>query len=140
MSPRKHNMITVEAWSKMRTGRLYKGMIKKAHIEKASNCLHVTIENLDPAQLGRIHEMDLPLPVRPGNRTSLFLVACGIDAATAGTTICLDQVTDVIVGMRCRSPDASGSEDFDFEQIPDAPANAEALAKGSREQTKCDSD
>ena len=120
MSPRKNNVITIESWPKLKPGGFYQGRVKKAHVEKVSNSLRVTIENLDPTQLGRIHEMDLPLPARPGNRVCLFLVACGINAAAAGTTICLDQIANAVVGMRFRGTAANGSEEFDFEKIPDS--------------------
>ena len=116
MSPRKNNTITMKAWPEWRVGRLYTGKVKSVHHEKASDGLRVTIEHLDPCQLGRTSEMELP-PARPGNKTSSFLTACGIDASTPGTTICLDQVKATIVGMRFRGA-VSGSDDFDFERIP----------------------
>jgi len=127
-------MITVEAWSKMRTGRLYKGKVKKAHIEKAGNCLHVSIENLDPTQLGRIHEIDLPLPARPGDRTCVLLMACGIDATAVGATICLDQVANATVGLRFRGSGPDGTEEFDFEKIPDS--SAIERDSSNKEQTR----
>jgi len=91
----------------------------------AADVLQVTIENLDPIQLRRIHELELPLPLRPGNRACAFLAACGIDATAVGTTVDLDRLAGVIVGMRFRGLDANGAEGFDFEPVPTvAPAAA----------------
>jgi hypothetical protein len=117
MSPRKNNVITVEPWSKLRPGRLYRGRVKEARVVKKSNLLHVVIENLDPRQLGRSHQIDLPLPARPGNKVGVFLEACGFTADTAGKTICLDEVVGAMVGMRYRGAAANGAEEFDFEKI-----------------------
>jgi hypothetical protein len=55
MSPRKNNVLTVEGWSNPKKGKLYKGIVKKA--DKKAKCVHVTIENLDPTQLGRMQEI-----------------------------------------------------------------------------------
>ena len=120
MSPRKNNLITVEAWPKLRPGRVYKGRVKDASIEKKSNVLHVVIENLNPRQFGRIHEIDLPLPVRPGNHTCSFLLACGIEATAVGATVCLDQIANTMVAMRFRGPGADGTDEFDFEKVSDS--------------------
>jgi hypothetical protein len=140
MSPRKTNTITVEPWPKLRAGWLYKGEIKKAQIEKASNSLRIEVENLDPTQSGRIHEIDLPLPVRPGNRTCLFLVACGINATTAGTTVCLDQITTATVDMRFRGSDANGADNFDFEKVSGPPAAMSTSTDRPRGQREDDAD
>ena len=98
MSPRKNNMLIVQDRSNPKKGKLYKGIVRKA--KKKSQYVHVIIENLDPTQLGRMHELNLDLPFRPGNRTSLFLTACGIDADTAGTKVCLDHIVNTTIGMR----------------------------------------
>lgn len=119
MPRRKANTLTVQPWPKLRKGRLYKGKVKTVHLKKASHCLKVRIVNLDPSQADRIHEMDLPLPVRPGNRTCAFLAACGIDATTVGNTVNLDQTADRVIGLRSRGQGDNGSEEFDFEEIPD---------------------
>ena len=100
MSPRKNNTLIVEGWSDPRKGKLYKGRVKKIDVNRKSKCLNVTIENLDPNQLGRIHDVSLPLPVRPGNRTCSFLIACGIDASAVGMKVCLDDITSATIGMR----------------------------------------
>jgi hypothetical protein len=124
MPPRKKNIVTTEAWPALRKGRLYEVRIKSAAPDKAAGFLEVTIENLDPAQLGRIHKVNLRLPIRPGNRACTFLAACGVDATAAGTTVDLDRIASVIVGMRVRTSDVNGFEEFDFERISTAPATA----------------
>ena len=120
MSPRKNNTLIVEGWSDPKKGKLYKGRVTKIDVNRKSKCLNVTIENLDPNQLGRIHDVSLPLPVRPGNRTCSFLIACGIDASTAGTKICLDDIAGATIGMRFGSVAQDGSQQVDFERIEDS--------------------
>jgi hypothetical protein len=66
MPPRKKNIITTESWPALKQGRLYEARIKSAVPGKATGFLQVTVENLDSSQLGRIHELKLPLPLRPG--------------------------------------------------------------------------
>jgi hypothetical protein len=122
--PRKNNFVIVAARPKLTKGRLYHGRIKSVRLDKAANWLHLTIENLD--QLGRLHELALPVPVYPANRTALFFLACGIDATTVGAKICLDQIGDAVVGMRFRGLGPDGAEEFDFEPISNPPAADEA--------------
>jgi len=120
MSPRKNNTLTIVGWSDPKKGKLYKGKVKKADVNRKSKCLRVIIENLNPSQLGRIHEVNLPLPVRPGNRTYSFLTACGIDATTVGTKVCLDDITGAAIGMRFGAVAQDGSQQVDFEGIEDS--------------------
>jgi hypothetical protein len=68
-----------------------------------------------------MHELDLPLPVHPGSRAALFLVACGIDATRVGSTICLDSVINAVLAIRFRGLDANAAEEFDFEPITNRP-------------------
>ncbi len=141
MSPRKNNVITIEAWPKLGTSQLYSTKVKGAHIAKKSNLLHVTLENLDPCQLGRMHEIDLPLPARLGNKTCVFFQACGLEADTTGKRICLDQVAGVAIGLRFRGVTKDDSEEFEFEKLPLAPdpsttkPQSQASPKSSSEDT-----
>ena len=120
MSPRKNNTLTIVGWSDPKKGKLYKGKVEKVDVDRKSKCLRVTIENLNPSQLGRIHEVSLPLPVRPGNRTCSFLTACGIDARTVGAKVCLDDITGADIGMRFGTIAQDGSQQVDFERIEDS--------------------
>jgi len=113
-------MLTVEDWSNPKKGKLYKGIVRK--VDKKARCLHVTIESLDPSQLGRIHDVSLPLPIRPGNRTCTFLMARGVGASTVGTKVCLDDITGTTIGMRFGTVAQDGSQQVDFERIDD-PSN-----------------
>jgi hypothetical protein len=134
MPHRKSNVLTVQAWPRLTDGKLYRGKVKGVRVDRthASRRLHVVIENLDPDhQRGRVHELDLLLPIHPGSRTALFLLACGIDATTIGTTICLDGVANAVVGMRFRGLGPDGSEEFDFEPLPNPPAAKSAATEGS---------
>jgi hypothetical protein len=116
MSPRKNNVLTVEAWPDPKSGKLYKGRIRASDVKGKSKYLHVTIENLDPSQIGRIHDVSLPLPLRPGNRTCSFLTACGIDVSTVGTRVCLDDITGATIGIRFGAVALDGSQQVDFEK------------------------
>jgi hypothetical protein len=123
--PRKNNFVMVTTPPELTKGKLYHGKIKSVRLDKASNRLGLTMENLD--QSGRLHELALPLPVYPGNRTALFLVACGIDAMTVGMKICLEQIAGAVVGMRFRGLGPDGAEEFDFEPISKPPVADEAV-------------
>ena len=120
MSPRKNNVLTVEGWPDPKLSKLYKGRVGRIETKGKPKCLHVTIENLDPSQLGRIHDVSLPLPLRPGNRTCSFLTACGTDVSTVGTKVCLDDITGATIGMRFGSVAQDGSQQIDFERFKDS--------------------
>jgi len=121
MSPRKNNVITVKGWPDPKKGKLYKGVVTAA-INKAK-FVRVTIEDLDPSQLGRIHNIELPLPIRPSryHKTCAFLVACGIDSTIDRTSVDLHDVVGTTVGMRFGTASQDGSEQIDFERIGDSP-------------------
>lgn len=123
MSPRKKNILTVKGWRNPRKGKLYKGIIKK--VVNETQFIHVIIENLEPTQLGRIHEIDLPLPIRPSkyHRTCSFLMACGIDANIDGIEIDLNHIIDTTIGMRFRTVGQDGIQKIDFERVDDASQN-----------------
>ena len=95
---KKNRIVTVQAWAEPKTGKLYMGRVKRADIRRRR--LQATIENLDPMQEGRLHLLECGLPPRPGNEASRFLLACGAEADTVGTKICLDDIEGVVVGMR----------------------------------------
>jgi len=120
MSPRKNNVFIVKAWPILKGGKLYNGTVRKAHADKEAQRIHVAVEHLDTSQLGRIHEFDLPLPIRPGNRTCAFLSACGIDASTIGTKICIDDIIDTVIGMKFGLTIQDGSQHIYFESIEEA--------------------
>lgn len=123
----KSSVLTVQAWPALIVGKRYPGKVKAVRTQKAhgSHCLHVVLENLDELdQHGRIHELDLPLPLRPGNAASLFFRASGTDASTVGTNIRIDQTVGAVIGMRFRGLGPNDSEEFDFEPIANRPAAA----------------
>ena len=117
MPRRKTNTVTVTAYPKLRNGRLYHGRIKMIRHQRGQHRLHLEIENLDHSQCGRVHALDLPLPVRPGNRASALLLACGCEACRIGAVIDLDAVVGHVIGLRFRGQDTDGNEQFDFEKI-----------------------
>jgi hypothetical protein len=116
MSPRKNNVLVVKGWSNPKRGKLYKGIVREA--KKNTQNIHVLIENLDPAQLGRTHEINLPLPIRPSkyHKTCSFLMACGIDASNDGANVDINNVIGVTIGMRFGAI-ADESQQIEFEKI-----------------------
>ncbi len=116
MSLQKKNTLTVEDWPRPKVGKRYKGLVKQIRADKKTKSLRVSIENLDPGMQGRLHQTDFPLPLRPGNRTSLFLTACGMEANTIGKQICIDDIVGAVFGMRFSAADGSDKQ-IEFERI-----------------------
>ena len=133
MPRKKTNTLTVVDWTKLHKGRRYAAKVKSVKLQRASNCLRVTLENLDPSQQGRGHSVSLPLPLRPGTKTCAFLAACGIDATKVGTTIDLDQLVGRVVGFR---PYGQEPEQFEFEPIPDPPTVETAVPTKNAEMER----
>lgn len=129
MSPRNNNILTVQDWSNPKRGKLYRGIVKKTDPDKKAQCIHVAIENLDRTQLGRVHEINLPLPIRPSiyHKTCSFLSACGIDASVDGVKICLDDTINTIIGIRFGAIAQDGSQQIDFEKIKDTSSTPETI-------------
>lgn len=121
MSRTKKIMLAVQAWPRHRVGKLYEGLIKQIQVDKKSKILHVTIENLDPSQSGRIHEIEFPLPIHPGSKTGRFLTAAGQDANTVGKKICIDDAVDAVVGMIFTTGAGNGNQQIEFERIANPP-------------------
>ncbi|MCH7720076.1 MAG: hypothetical protein IH988_03680 [Planctomycetes bacterium] len=79
--------VKMVAYGPLEMGKLYRLIV--FHIEKKSRkkCLQVRLRNLDPNQDGRVHELELPLPVLPDGRTAAFLRACGADLEVGGELV-----------------------------------------------------
>lgn len=114
------NIVTIVDWRKIKIGKLYKGIIKKAVAN--NKYLRIGIENLNNTQLGRLHDISLPLPVRPGSRTGRFLTAAGQDANTIGKQINLADLIGTVIGMRFSNVDGS-DQNIEFERIESPQAN-----------------
>ncbi len=136
MPRRRKNSITIEPWPPLRSDGLYEGVIRSFYLDDASSALHVRIVNLDPEQGGRIHTVDLPLPVRPGNHTSEFLMACGLNATKVGTTLDLDKIVNRSVGLLPRHQTDDGSDLFDFVQMPQGPTAETAVPATGRSEVE----
>ena len=135
MSLQKKKTLTVEGWQQLKEGKRYKGSIKQIRVGKKTKSLHVTIKNLDPTQSGRIHDIVLPLPIHPGNRTSRFLAAAGIEANTVGKQICIDDIAGNVVGMRFTAVAGNGNQQIEFERIANPPdIKVDTLVKESRNE------
>jgi hypothetical protein len=131
--PRKNkgHVLTICAWPKMIDGKCCRGSVKTIHIDKTRtpHRLHVVIENIDPDQHGRMHALDFPLPLHPGDRTARFLLACGIHVGPVGTTISIDGAINTVLLMRFRGAGAGGLDEFDFEPITGLPGAKSAIAQ-----------
>ena len=103
MSPRKNNVLIVKGWPNSKKGKLYKGIIRKA--DNDARHINVVIENLDPSQLGRTHEI------------CSFLLACGIDAGSDGASVEINDVIGVTIGLRFGDVMEDGSQQMEFENI-----------------------
>lgn len=126
---------TVEAWPPLKIGKSYKGRVRQIKLNKKVKRLHVTIENIDSSMLGRMHEHDFHDRIYPGNSTSSFLSACGIDANTVGKQICLDDIVGIFIGMRFSAADGSDKE-IEFKRIqPVAEDKAEDSTIEQEDQT-----
>ena len=127
---KKNRVVTVQAWAKPKTGKLYTGRVQRAKITRRR--LQAMIENLDPTQEGRLHLFECTLPPKPGNQASRFLLACGAEADTVGTKICLDDIEGVVVGMRFYpDPRNKSAMRIEFERLPE-------LQKGDSDSTPDD--
>ncbi|MFC1636833.1 hypothetical protein ACFL5Z_18570 [Planctomycetota bacterium] len=122
MSPRNRNILTVEDWPDPKMGKLYKCLVKKVDTDKKAKCICVAVENLDRTQLGRIHDISLPLPIRPSvcHKTCSFLLACGIDASTHGKEININDTIGSIIGIRFGTKEQDGSQQIEFEKFEDS--------------------
>lgn len=131
MSPRNKNIHTVQDWPDPKMGKLYKGIVKKVDTDKKDRCIRVAVENLDLTQLGRVHEISLPLPIRPSvyHKTCSFLLACGINASTHGTKIDLNELIGSIIGIRFGTIARDGSQQIDFEKFKDTSNTPDTLDK-----------
>jgi len=135
MSPRKNNLITIEPWPNPKKGKLYKGVVRKVDVDHKTKHVQVSVENLDPTQLGRIHEKTLLLPAHPGNGLSRFLTACGMDTDTIGEAIDPHDIAGATIGMRFGPVAEDGSQEVDFERIEDSSqTHTESPAEESPDQ------
>ena len=120
--PRKsNNTIQVAAWPPLREGRSYPAKVRSTKLQKASDRLHVTFENLASGQLGRRHEQHLSATVHPGCKTARFFAACGIDVGPVGSTICVDDAVGAVLVIRFEGSGPQG-EAWAFEKAPTPPA------------------
>lgn len=132
---KKKRTVTVQAWAARRPGKLYKGQVTA--IDRDETRLLADIDDLDPAQEGRRYHFECSLP-KPGNKASRFLLACGTEADTVGTKICLDDLVGVVLGMRFYpDPHNKDAMRVEFERLPKpqtSDSNSVPNGKQSRQQ------
>jgi hypothetical protein len=135
--PRKSNTIEVTAWPPLREGHPYLAKVRSTKLQKASDRLHVTFENLASGQLGRRHEQHLSATAHPGCKTARFFEACGITVGPVGSTLSVDEVVGAQLVIRFRGLGPDGTEDFGFEKAPTRPATTpvDPSSEKSEEET-----
>jgi hypothetical protein len=132
--PRKsNNTIQVAAWPPLREGHAYLAKVRSTKLQKASDRLHVTFENLDPAQLGRLHEQQVSATVHPGCKTARFFEACGIEVGPVGSTLCVDHIVGAVLLLRFEGLGPHG-EEFSFERAPTPPASTAVAPSPERSE------
>jgi hypothetical protein len=73
--------LTVEDFPPRKPGCWYNAKVCSLQKSESPAGLQVTLEDLDPEQLGRQTSIVLPLPLRPSGITRDFFVACGQDVS-----------------------------------------------------------
>ncbi len=88
----------MQDWPSCRTDRWYSLRVTSISIMKdeAARRFHVTLEHLDEAQAGRVHHVDLPLPIMPLGLSSSFFRACGF-GVTVGARIAYEEAAGMTV-------------------------------------------
>ena len=66
---------------------------------------HVSLENLDQEQAGRVHQVDLPLPIMPSGLSSSFFNACGFDTSVGARIAYEDATGKTALAKFTPSPD-----------------------------------
>ena len=132
--PRKsNNTIQVTAWPPLREGHPYLVKVKGTKLQKASDRLHVTFENLHPAQRGRRHAQHVPATVHPGCKTARLFEACGINVGPVGSTLCVDDIVGAVLLLRFEGLGPHG-EEFSFEKAPAPPASTAVAPSPERSE------
>jgi hypothetical protein len=113
----RRQILTVRPRPDLKRNKLYRVRIQRTHIKKKTRILDVTVQHVDPGQVGRPHNFRLDLPLYPDSPASQFLVACGLDADQAGNRVSVGDAVGRIIGM------VFCTEDFDetgviFERVP----------------------
>lgn len=99
MPSKRKTFITVEENPPRKEGKTYETQVKHISVDKKNKKLSVTLGDLDTSQQGRSYKIeDLPFP-RPGNKTSRFISACGVNANEIGIKICIDDLIGSHLGI-----------------------------------------
>jgi len=69
--------VKVEEYPRVRAGQICPGVVCDIEKKPKPKRLLVKLRNLHPRQDGRVHEVVLPLPLRPGGITAEFFRAVG---------------------------------------------------------------
>lgn len=91
--------VTVTDYPQRKENTIYEMRVADLEVNKKSKTVSAILEDLDASQQGRLCKVpDMPRP-HPGNRTSLFLTACGVNANDLGSRICLDDLIGARLGV-----------------------------------------
>ena len=84
--------VKVEEYPPVRAGQICPGIVCDIEKKAKPKQLLVKLRNLHPRQDGRVHEVSLPLPVRPGGITADFMRAAGQNVGIGRTIPLRDTV------------------------------------------------
>jgi hypothetical protein len=100
MPRRKKLTITVEPYRKLQRDRPYPVEVLELKESAEPAALLVKFRNLDPEQLGRLHEVRLPVPAYPQSPGAEYLRACRVDVdiGKIEVEVTLGAVLDVTFG------------------------------------------
>lgn len=105
-----HWKVTVKNFEDLKPNTVYSTRV--ASVDKTSNgkAIHVTLEHTDECQAGRLHEVELPLPIRPRGPAADLFRPCGMEVVVNGKITPRDIVGSA-VGVRFKP---SGNDTYEI--------------------------
>lgn len=121
--------LIVKRFPRLCVGRRYPLRVVNVRPSRDPSGLLVCLENLDPAQQGRIHECLLPLPIHPDGPGAAFFRSCGIEAAVGSKITPRDAIGGVLAVRFRHSADG---KDFVIASFEPAQEQEEVPAQQAR--------
>jgi len=92
--------VTVTDHPQRKQNTLYEMRVTGLELHKKSKEITAKLEDVVKDQHGRFCVIPHMPPLHPGNQTSLFLSACGVNANKVGVRICLNDLIDSHIGVK----------------------------------------
>ena len=90
-------------------------------IRKERSALRAALEHIAEEQAGRELQVDLPLPVRPGNPTARFLAALGFDTSVGSRIQPAEAIGRELLVQFSASSEGGEPQPVAFHPIPEKP-------------------